>query len=112
MSDYPEHEKLHQIADESQTIGSFIDFGLPQMGLVIFEQPYRQCPCWSCGRERKNGKWHAKHDEPTEGRWYPTRRSIQTILAEYFDIDQKKIDAEKKQMLSTLREANTREGDG
>lgn len=106
MSDYPEHDKLHKIAEESRTIGLFLDIGLPEMGLTLYERPYKQCICKSCERERKSGKWHAKHDEPKDGQWYPTRRSIQTILAEYFCIDQKKIDAEKEQMLDALREAN------
>jgi hypothetical protein len=103
MSAYPEHDKLHQITDESETIGEFIDIGLPKMGLILYEKPYKECLCKSCRQERMNGKWHAKHDEPTEARWYPSHRSVQSILAKYFGVDLEKIDAEKDQMLREMR---------
>lgn len=38
----------------------------------------------------------------------PTHRTIQSILAEYFGIDQAQIDAEKAAMLDSLRAANAR----
>jgi len=80
MSDYPEHDKLAAIKDQSQLFGEFLDFDLPLMGLTLCET-----------------------DE--NGRLWPTSRSIQSILAELFGIDQDKIDAEKQQMLDALREA-------
>jgi predicted RNA-binding protein (virulence factor B family) len=82
MSDkYPEHEKLAAIKDKSQAIGEFLDFGLGKQGIIL-----------------------AQFDEETDQLW-PTHRSITDILAAYFGIDQKKIDAEKAQMLDELRAA-------
>jgi hypothetical protein len=78
MSEYPEHEKLHAIHAQSQAIGEFLDLFLPTQGIVLMEHdPY--------------------------GDYVPTRRTIPSLLAEYFRIDQKKIDAEKDAMLEALR---------
>jgi hypothetical protein len=46
--------------------------------------------CDSCGRE-------------VEHREVPAHKPINQILAEYFDIDLDKIEAEKRQMLDALR---------
>jgi hypothetical protein len=81
VSDYPEHEKLKAISDRSQEIGEFLDYGLPRMGVVLAE--------WD------------------DGDLYPTHRSIEGLLAEYFDIDKAKIDDEKDAMLAAIREANS-----
>jgi hypothetical protein len=82
MSDYPEHDKLHEIADASQTIGEFLDYGLGEQGLVLCD------------------------DDGEGGRLWPTSKSIQSILAEHFGIDQDKINAEKEQMLERIRSLN------
>lgn len=84
MSGYPEHEKLRKVADLSQKIGEFLDFGLAKQGLVLCEAQDH----WS-----------------DETQFYPTHKTVQSILADYFEIDQKKIDAEKEQMLEALRSA-------
>ncbi len=75
MSDYPEHDKLRHVKDESQAIGEFLDFG----GYVLGEY--------------------------IDGRLQPVHGSISRILAEYFEIDEKKIEQEKRQMLDKLRRA-------
>ncbi len=84
MSDYPEHDKLRHVKDESQAIGEFLDFG----GYVLAE-------------------WHDPTPrELTEGykrQLAPTHQPISRILAEYFEIDENKIEQEKRQMLDKLR---------
>lgn len=77
---YPEHEKLHAIHDTSQTIGEFLDIFLPSKGIVL-----------------------AEHDEEGGPLLWPTHRTIQSLLAEFFEIDQKRIDAEKEAMLEAMR---------
>lgn len=81
MSDYPEHDKLAKISDQSQTCGEFVDW-LQGCGLHLCE------------------------GEDDEGRFWPSHRPITELLAGFFDIDQKKIDAEKEAMLDVLRAAN------
>lgn len=114
MSAYPEHDKLRQISGDSQTIGLFLDFGLPSLDLTLYERIVRDCECTACKRRAGSIEgMHTNEERETvvEGKvqiteWLPTRRTIQAILAEHFGIDQKKIDAEKEQMLSALREAH------
>jgi hypothetical protein len=81
MDPYPEHEKLKKVSDKSQAIGEFLDTFLPQQGIVLME--------------------HTEY-----GDYVPTHRSIQSLLAEFFGIDQKRIDAEKDAMLDAIRAAN------
>lgn len=78
MSDYPEHDKLTAIQEESQTIGEFLD----------------TCGYALC--EIKGGL--------TKDRFIPVRKPITDILAEYFCIDQQKIEAEKRAMLESMRD--------
>jgi len=108
---YPEHEKLSEVSAESQTIGEFLDLGLPQMGIVLYEERPYDCECSACDRgEGEFSKWHSDEERETivNGRvqlrkMFPTGRTIQQILAAYFEIDQDRIDAEKEQMLAALR---------
>lgn len=78
MSVYPEHDKLRKIADKSQVCGEFIDW-LESRGIVLCEI-------------------HRRRDE-----FLPTQETLQALLAAFFDIDQKRIDAEKEEMLDDIR---------
>lgn len=114
MSDYPEHDKLSAIKDESHAIGSFIDHGLPKMHMAIYQRVIRDCECQHCeAGHGDRSRWHTEDELATivDGKvqitaWYPTHRSIERILAEYFDIDLDKIDDEKRAMLAAMRTAN------
>lgn len=85
-SDYPEHDKLAAVAEMSNAIGEFLDYGLAQQGLVLCEQPYRR---------------------GNQSRWpSPTSRSIHSILAQWFDINEDALEAEKRAMIAALSAAN------
>lgn len=125
MSDYPEHEKLHQISGESNIIGAFLDIALPVLGggMVIYERQEYTCDCRHC----KDGKGWRAHQFVSEDAtrenphdncwiedgvqhwwdWQPTRRTIQSILAEAYGIDQAKIDDEREAMLQTYLQRNS-----
>ncbi len=75
---YPEHEKLRAVSEQSQVIGEFLD----------------NCCFTLC-------EYSHELDE-----YCPVQYSIQEVLAKYFNIDLNKIEAEKRQMLETLRAAN------
>lgn len=77
MSDYPEHDKLEKIKDISQELGKFLDENSTK------RRGERE------PRVRLGGAW----------RW----RSIENVLAEWFKIDTKKLDEEKRAMLAALR---------
>ena len=86
--DYPEHEKLHAIRDKSQTIGDFLTW----------------CRFTLCEWHEATGTIRNGDHEP-EG-WYPRRGRMESLLAEYFEIDENKLEAEKRAMLERLREGN------
>jgi hypothetical protein len=81
MSEYPEHDKLHEVKDKSQAIGEFLEWlGSEKRGVVC--------------------EYTDDSDYPI-----PMTHNIQTLLAEYFDIDLDKIEEEKQQMLEKIRKA-------
>jgi len=73
---YEEHEKLHKVKDQSQTIGQFLEW---------LNEQYTLC-------------------ESDEDTYYPTHINIEKLLATYFEIDLDKIENEKQQMLKAIRE--------
>lgn len=81
MSDYPEHDKLHAVVAETQAAGEFIEW-LESKGIFLAEYE----PGWS--------------------RPMAINRSVVGLLAEWTDIDQNKIEAEKRQMLAVQRALN------
>jgi hypothetical protein len=115
---YPEHAKLAKVGEESQAIGEFIDFGMPRLGLNFYAEYEVDCECRACGDSRAR-HFHTEEELATavvdeHGRittpvkykkMLPATKSIQAILAEYFGIDQDKIEAEKRAMLEELRAA-------
>lgn len=82
--EYPEHEKLHKIKDQSQICGEFIDW-LESEGYVLAK--WREV-------ETIFGK-----DSTLELSYKP----VVDLLAEFFEIDQDKIESEKRAMLARLR---------
>lgn len=121
--EYPEHEKLMAVKDESQAIGEFLDLGLPRIGggMVIYEQCTFDCDCLACQQLYKADRNHEPDELATAGfdpdtrvserpvqlaDWRPTLRTVQSMLAEYFGIDRGKLEAEKRAMLDALRSAS------
>lgn len=74
---YLEHEKLAAVAQDSQKQGEFLEWLRSNDYYLCREQPY--------------------------GGYWPTSRSIEQILAEYYGIDQRKLEKEKRAMLTNLR---------
>lgn len=79
MSDYPEHDRLMEIHEESQIIGEFLDLGGYVLAEYRFVEGYR------------------------DKQLVPVFKPLNEILAGYFEIDLDKIESEKRQMLSRLR---------
>jgi hypothetical protein len=77
MSDYPEHDKLRAIADQTQAIGEFVE--------------------WLEGK----GIFLARY---VEGFNVPRHvHGFRDLLAEWAGIDENELEAEKRQMLANLR---------
>ena len=79
-TEYPEHERLRAISDQSQVCGEFIEW--------LEGHGYHVC--------------QGSNDES----FWPTHTSVQDLLAAFFGIDRKKIDAEKEAMLDAIRAVN------
>lgn len=77
---YPEHAKLKQVHEETQWLGEFLDW-LGRQGIIL--AVYTDRDYLVPAPARNNG--------------------IQSILAEYKNIDLRKIDSEKKTMLEQMK---------
>lgn len=75
MNQYPEHEKLKKVQDISQHIHEFFEF-LQDKELIL-------------------SKWC----EERGGVFMPASERLTTLVAEFLDIDEKKLEKEKRQMI-------------
>ena len=95
MSDYldrfPQHKKLDQVQDESQTLGLFLE---------VLSHQYTLC------EYRELEKFFDEDgnlEGYTESGYYPIRKPIERILAEYYEIDYDELMREKDLMLEDIR---------
>lgn len=72
-----EIEKVRAVRERSQTIGAFLE--------------------WLQSKEYVIASWGA------DDKLYPVRDSIEQLLAQYFDIDLKKLEKEKRALLDEIR---------
>lgn len=77
LNKYPEHAKMIAITNRSQLDGELLEW--------LGEAGYTIC----------------KYDEDGHG-FFPVNKSIPELLAERYDIDLDKIEAEKRQMIKEL----------
>ena len=90
MASYPEHEKLTGIKDKSQFLGEFLEWA-------------------RCNNYEFCRRVTVEVSTPWERVYYePERKSIEAILAEFFDIDLKKLEIEKRQMIDEIRMVSKR----
>lgn len=94
---FPEHEKLHKIAEQSQAIGDFLAWLQAEKG-------------WELGKEHEHDEDTCYHSDGMhrmcglgEGDHEMARYDKTDLLAEFFKIDQKKLEAEKRSMLEQMR---------
>jgi len=115
---YPEHEKMAAVQSASGAIGEFLEW-LQSRNITLCEYQAQ----WTNGQPYKIPYDPAKHQESDrclfdsrnvynpdyesspEG-FYPVRKSIETWLADFLNIDLKKIEEEKRAMLAAMRKAN------
>ena len=77
---YSEHDKLHAIHDRSQACNGFLEFCREEHGLTLWDS------CNDCG----------------------PLKSVRQLLAEFFEIDEARLETEKLEMLGALRALNER----
>jgi hypothetical protein len=105
-SRYPEHEKLSKVKDASQKCGEFLDWLRERYTLAQYHEHVEACyepeyddipdsdPVLVCGTST-----HILYAAPV----VPTK-----LLAEFFEIDEVKLDVEKQTMLDDIRKAQRR----
>lgn len=96
MSEYPEHDKLAAIHERSQAIHDFLEW-CAERGLWLAE---RQCLRW----DHPDAYCEEGECDMSDG-LAPTHQSDRALLAEFFDIDMNRIEAEKRAMLDQMRNA-------
>lgn len=117
MSNYPEHDKLHAIKTQSQALGTFLEWLEQERGveLAIRHQHTHDClETHECAEDKIEDDWSICSDEwaykcevDCEGyALLPWNRRIEDILADYFEIDLRKLEDEKRAMLDLIRAGN------
>jgi hypothetical protein len=86
VSDYPEHDKLRAVVDQSQAIGEFLEEFLPSKGIQL------------CSRMPVDDD-----SDELSLHFYPIHESTRRLLAEFFGIDDDALEREKRTMLAVLR---------
>lgn len=79
MSEYPEHDKLSEVAEYSQEVGRFLDEFLPSKGYVLSYVP-----------------------EQYDHTLVPVQRTITSLLAEFYGVDLDRLEQEKREMIRRL----------
>lgn len=83
MAEYPEHVKLKNLDGANETIGDFLEW-LDENGMVV------------CQRTDNN----------VHNLYWPVAKSVEQLIAEFFGLDRKKLEDEKRAMLDEIRRAN------
>ena len=94
MTDYPECEKMQAVKEESQKLGFFLE---------TLQNKYTLCE-WRDGYKDYFGEEGSDDYLWVPEGYYPIHRSIQSILADYFEIDLQKVAEEQAQILKEIRE--------
>jgi hypothetical protein len=87
MTSYPECEKLVKHKQESQIIGTFLDWLQNEKGYEI-------------------AYWDEASNRSDDEQLYPCHKTIEQWLAEYFNIDLNKVEKERQQIIEDLRGEN------
>ncbi len=93
-SKFPEHEKLKEVQPRSQSCGELIDWLKHEKGLVLAEWV---TPTW---QELGYSQEPRARIEP---RLVPAPLNVRKLLAEFFGIDEEKLEEEKRAMLDAMR---------
>jgi len=91
---YPEHEKLKALGGKNDVVGRFIEW-------------LRECGYEICTLSDDQPRTYRERGLAV---FVPVHKSTEQLLAEHFEIDTKKLNAEKDAMLASLRKATQKAG--
>ncbi len=95
MSEYPEHEKLKAIKPQSQAIGEFLEWLWSKKNIELAIKHQHGVSCLDEHERIRCGY--------SSGEYMPAFEDTRKILAEFFEIDEEKLEVEKRAMLKELR---------
>ncbi len=101
MIEYPEHEKLKKIIDKSQICGEFYEWLTQQKNIRLSKLHQHTSECFDGEDNLICDRFHNEY--------YPMKVDIRDLLAEFFGIDQERLNAEKEQMIEYLRKSSKEE---
>jgi len=115
--EYPECERLADVRDESKEIGAFLEWYMSKKNGALYlykEEGDNGEPKWLDADSGEPVEYDRTADlngkiklNPNYNSWrsdyYMDNTSIENLLAEYFDIDMKKVEEERQAMLNKLR---------
>ena len=92
-----ECEKMRAVSDKSQAIGNFIEDFLREKGIILAKHHEHNVAL--CGKD-DFGEWKCGFNvvQPVSLSY-----NIEKLLAEYFNIDLAKVEAEKQEILKRLQ---------
>jgi hypothetical protein len=90
---YPEHEKLHKVADKSQACGEFLEWVTSKYTLGEYHEHTNDC----------NNEEGDRMCGTLDKILYPSHVPVRKLLADFFEIDEDKLETEKLKMLDDLR---------
>lgn len=118
---FPEHERLSAVSEISNQIGQFLDW-MGEQGIhrMIWFDSEEVEVCFDCDQGFKTIQFGRNKGNKIRcttcgglgertvsvKRWQREERNIQQLLADYFEIDLKKLAEEKDEMLNQIRQAN------
>lgn len=112
---YPEHEKLQKVKEESQGIGQFLDWLMNKYTVCEFLKDWDNGEPMFVNEDTGEPSTlsdfksvnNSKHESRPAG-YYAVGKRIEDWLNEYFDIDPKKLEGEKQAMLDSIRNYNAK----
>lgn len=127
LPECPEVDKMSKVSDESQSIGTFLDW-ITEQGIILGKPHEHTDPaCYEYGtvvlkegEKRRYGSedlFEAKYTDEKrvncgyrEGQLVPIRGGFEKLLARYFDIDLVKVEKERSALLDAIRKQSTKGG--
>lgn len=102
MSAYPELDKIHAVSKESESIGIFLEW-LCEQGyhLAEYAEHTHTPDCWERD-EHGHKQWLCGYQEGDN--FVPVSYTINTLLAQYYNIDEAKAEQERRRLLESLRQ--------
>jgi hypothetical protein len=100
---YPECEKMSAVQPKSQAIGEFLNWLRDEKGVQLAKYHEHSDACYEEDVEHEEGEEICERNE-AQLDIFPV--NMESLLAEYFEIDLKKVEEERREILADIREAN------